>query len=79
MDKIQQYYSITDIKPFYNKTYNPFHKSGPLKIKYNERELELHYLEDLGVWTDSSKKKGGYETEKISIIEFVDSTDSIQT
>lgn len=57
MDKIKQYNIITDIKPSYQRLDLPFHRSSPLKIEFNSIELELHYVNELGIWKQSSEVK----------------------
>lgn len=50
MEKIKQYYKITNIKPEYHVLYTPFYKPSKKRILLNGKELELHYIEEFGFY-----------------------------
>jgi len=56
MDKIQQYYKITNVKPEYHVLYIPYHKPSKKRIVLNGNELELHYVDEFSVYVEKNNE-----------------------
>lgn len=52
MEKIIQYYKITNIKPEYHVLHKPLYKPSRKRIILNGKELELHYLAEFGTYVN---------------------------
>ena len=78
MDKITQYYKLTNIKPDYYTLNLPYYVATKKRIVFNGKELELHYVNEFGVYAETEAKakaeakdertKGG-ATQKITIVD----------
>jgi len=68
MDKIKQYYLITEAKPEYQTLILPFIKPSKKKIIFNKLELELQYINELGIYVDAELKVGGDDAKKIIVV-----------
>jgi len=70
MDKLILYNKISDIKP--NELVIPYIRPGAAKVRFNLKELDLHYFEKFGAFitqeTIDAAKKGGSDS-KILVIE----------
>jgi len=70
MEVLKQYYELSDIKPKYHRVVAPFYNSSARKIQFNLKELDLHYLNQFGVYVDVQdfqKIKGGRNNSIIII------------
>lgn len=77
MEKIRQYYKISDIKPKYHELVMPYYKTSPSRIDINLDELELYYNKHLDMFKKFSVT-GGAEigkrdeigSDKITVLNF---------
>lgn len=73
MEKIFQYYKITNIKPEYHILNSSFIKPSKKRIYFNGKELELQYLKEFGSYITREEimtKRGRNEFGKILVLEF---------
>lgn len=70
MDQLKAYQLLARVKPAYFQTRTPYQTAHNRRITYNQRELELHYNEDLGVYVRVREPKTGGrgEQKKITFI-----------
>lgn len=78
MDRLKAYQLLSRVKPAFFQTRTPYQIAHARRITYNQRELELHYREDLGVYVRMStrdhkpervpEKRGGCEISKITFV-----------
>lgn len=75
MEKINQYYKITNVKPEYHRLDPPYYKPSKKRIMFNGKELELHYLNEFKTYISDEtiqdfKKSitGGSDSKKILVI-----------
>jgi|GEM_PF-4439142 len=61
MDKIKQYYEITNVKPDYHTLKLAYYKPSRKRILFNGKELELHYQEEFQTYADEKEVFGGKE------------------
>jgi hypothetical protein len=52
MDKITQYYKITEIKPKTHELLMPFYKTSPEKINMNLNTIDLYYNKYTGAYEE---------------------------
>lgn len=64
MDALKAYQMLSSVKPAYFQTRTPYQTAHNRRITYNQRELELHYREDLGVYVRMSKPRGPPEEKR---------------
>ncbi len=73
MNKISQYYKLSEIKPDYHKLLLPYNVSSRKKILFNEKELELHYVNEFKIYIadnfTSKPIKGANENVQILFID----------
>lgn len=69
MDKIKQYYKLTNIKPEYYALTIPYYTASKKRITFNAKELILYYLEEFGIYTDIIEKRGGSEKIEIFLLD----------
>lgn len=62
MDKIKQYYNITNIKPDYFELELPLYRATKKRITLNGQELELFYNDELNYYFESDSDS--VESEK---------------
>ena len=72
MDKITQYYQITNVKPEYYVLDPPYYKASKKRIIFNGKELELHYENEFGAYVENlykfdPKVLGGYQKKILCI------------
>ena len=72
MDAIKQYYQLSDIRPSYHKLDKPFYQNSRKKIQFNLLEMDLHYLEEFGIYVsaDEVKKITGGSSKIITVLKF---------
>lgn len=54
MDRIKQYQDLCEIRPDYHKLVMPMQKLSIKRVKFNQKELELHYNQRLKVYMPES-------------------------
>ena len=66
MEKINQYYKITNIKPEYHILDPPYYVPSKKRIIFNGKELELHYLNEFKTYLENETFKiGGFVGENL--------------
>lgn len=67
MDKIFQYYKITNVKPDYHILESPYYNSSNKRIIFNGKDLELHYSDEFHTYIEEPLKYtvGGSEKKVI--------------
>lgn len=57
MDKIKQYYQITNVKPEYYVLISSYFKPSRKRIIFNGKELELHYNDEFKIYLEDELHK----------------------
>jgi hypothetical protein len=73
MERIKQYYKLTNIKPKYYELMIPYYKTSKAKIQSNLNELELYYNSYSNMYEETTReikeKKGGLEDDKVVVLQ----------
>lgn len=69
MDKLKQYYTISEIKPDYHRLLAPYNRPGQQKIKMNLAEISLYYLREFGIYIPDKPVEGSAEILEDSCVE----------
>lgn len=71
MDKIKQYYKMTNIKPEYHVLEAPYYTPSKKRIIFNGKELELHYSNEFHTYLDEDTFKIGGNENKMIVMNLI--------
>lgn len=70
MDNILQYHKLSNIRPPYHSLDKPYSQNSGKKIQFNLLEMDLHYLDQFGIYVsaDELKKITGGRSKTITVL-----------